>query len=83
MRSGNFNGVIRSGKRLNIICFLANELVKGVIRSGKLLNIICFLANELDRKKLTLQYTDAVKLFSYIHLSMYIIGLAVLHSGIN
>ena len=62
MRSGNFKGVIRSGKRLNMICFLANEF---------------------DRKKLTLQYTDAVKLFSYIHLPMYIIRLAVPHSGIN
>ena len=62
MRSGNFKGVIRSGKRLNMIYFLSNEF---------------------DRKKLTLQYTDAVKLLSYIHLQMYIIGSAVVHSGIN
>ena len=37
----------------------------------------------LIEKKLTSQYTDAVKLFSIIHLTMYIIGLAVIHSGIN
>ena len=62
---------------------MRNVNFKGVIRSGKRLNMICFLANEFDRKKLTLHYTDAVKLFSYIHLPMYIIGLSVLHSGIN